>query len=578
MRTNLLKLLTVLGLAVLVAGCKKNEPIPTYTLQVMPRTLSFGAEETGVQKRLQVATTAPEFTYTVYYSGTQKDWLSVTQGETFIDVAVKSANPGYEERKATIDVIALGLQPITIDVTQRAEGDQTDYSITLDPSTLRFAASGSELTKTSSVTTKGNGLQAEMEGTANWYEAYIEANTTVVTVIVQSNTTGSQRNGQVKVVNAQGKEATLTIVQDAQQDEYGITLDPPQLTFGSAGDELTKTVLVSTIGTGTMAKVDDGYGEWITATLDGSTLTVTVTPNTGSERKGNVTLSNAEGGSAILNVTQKSADDYSITLDPASLTFASDGTELTKTASVTTNGTGLYADVDDDDAQWLNASVTGNVLSVTVTPNTGYGTRTGSVSVHNAEGEDATLRVTQAGLPAPDLTGTWNWSSLYSTDGNWNNASEINGTATISRNGDDYILTGISGSAVKGMGITDPHFHLDTENGAIGLTNGEAFIKGETYYSTSSIIFPSGIIEAWNSDEAFVELIIEEVTINGTRYQQITFPATLFATSALFPYDTELWDQTGTVSYIYYQTVQMGWEERNIPIEYHRDIVLLKQI
>lgn len=578
MRTNLLKLLAVLGLAALVAGCKKNETIPTYTLQVLPRTLSFGAQETGVQKRLEVTTTGPGYTHTIYYSGDQKDWLAVTQGADFLDVAVKSANPGNEERKATIDVIVLGLDPITVDVTQRAEGDQTDYSITLDPATLRFAASGSELKKTSTVTTKGNGLLAETEGILNWYEAYIEDNTTVVTVIVQPNTTDSQRSGKVTVTNAQGKSATLTIVQDAPRGDYPVTLDPAQLTFAAAGTELTKTVSVTTSGTGATAQVGDSYREWLDAALEGSTLTVTVTANPGAERKGTITVSNAEGGSAVLNITQKSASDYGITLDPASLNFSSDGSGLTQKAVITTNGTGLSADVDDEDTQWLSASIEGNTLWVTVTPYSGYGTRTGSVSVHNAEGEDADLQVTQSGLPVPDITGTWNWSSLYSTDGTWNNASEISGTATITRSGDDYILTGIAGSAVKSMNVTDPRFHLDTENGVIGLTDGEAFTQGPPYYSAPSLTFPAATIIVWNSDNAFVELGIEDVNLDGIRYRRITFPQTLLATSALFPDDQEVWNQTGTVSYAYYQTIQMGWEERNIPLEYHRNVVLLKQL
>lgn len=571
-----MKLLAVLSLAALAAGCKKTEPIESYTLQVVPRVLSFGAEETGVQKRVEVATTAPSFSYLVKYVGQQQDWLNVTQGDSFLDVAVKSSNPGDQERKATMEVIVMGMLPITVDITQRAEGDQTDYSITLDPASLRFAASGGELTKTSTITTKGNGLEAWVEGEDPWYEAYIENN--IVTVIVQPNGTASERHGTVTVTNAQGKEATLTIVQAARPDGAGITLDPTSLLFEADGDPLTKIVTVTTEGTGTTAQVDENSRQWLTAVLDGSTLNVTVTANTMAQREGTVTVSNKEGGSAILSVTQTSASDYSITLDPTFLSFDAEGTQLTKTSTAITNGTALKAEVDGNAAEWLSASVEGKTVTVTVIPQTGYEKRFGSIFVTNAEEEGATLTVTQSGLPAPDITGTWSWSSQCTTDDAWNNAVELSGTATITRDGDGYIVTGIAGNAVKNLGITDPRFHFDTENGTIGLTDGEAFVTDKTYYSSASITFPSGIITAWNSDEAFVALTIAPVEINGIRYLQITFPQTLTADSTLFPDDAELWGQTGTVSYVYYDIIQMGWEDRTTPIEYHRDIVLLKEL
>lgn len=575
MRKNLLKLLVVLGLAALAAGCKKNDPIESYTLQVTPRTLSFGAQETGVQKRIQVFTTAFGFNYLAVYSGNQKDWLNITQGDSFLDISVKSSNPGTEERRAKIEVSVVGLDPITVDITQRAEGDQTDYSITLDPTILRFAASGGELTKTSAVTTKGNGLEAWMEGEPEWYEAYVEDNKVIVTV--KPNGTAAERRSEVTVTNAQGEEATLTIVQAAPQGGSGITLNPASLLFEAAGDNLSKTVTVTTEGTGTAAQVDSESQEWMTAVLDGSSLTVTVTANTLSERKGTVTISNREGGSAVLNVTQTSATDYSIVLDPASLSFEAQGTELTKTSTIITNGTALAANVSAG-AEWITASVEGNTLTVTVTPQTGYESRLGSVFVTNAESDGATLTVRQAGLPAPDITGTWSWSSRCTTDGNWNNAVEASGSATITRDGSDYILTGIAGIAVKNLQVTDPRFHLDTENGAIGLTNGEAFTKGQTYYSSVGIDFPAGMIQAWDSDDTFVELGIAQVELGGTQYLQITFPDTIEGNSTFFPNDPDFWGQTGTLSYIYYDTIQMGWEERVSPVEYHRNIVLLKAL
>ena len=128
MKTKLLNFIKITGVCatilLLAWSCKKKEEFPTIFLQIEPRTLTFGYDETGVTKQVTVITSAPTFASEVYYTGSQQGWLTTEQGENYLNVSVNSSNPGLEIRQATIRIVVTGTEPQTVTVTQQAEGGE----------------------------------------------------------------------------------------------------------------------------------------------------------------------------------------------------------------------------------------------------------------------------------------------------------------------------------------------------------------------------------------------------------------------------------------------------------------------
>lgn len=575
MRTNLPIRLLCLSAALLLtaAGCKNREPrLVTHTLEVAPAALSFAFDETGIPKRIGVETDAPSFSFSVSYSGQETDWLETAQGETCITVSAASRNVSDSERRATVTVSADRAASRTVVITQgtEGEGERTDYAVVLSPASLELPACGT-LTGEAEIISAGSGFRAERAAGDTWYEVRIEKQRLIVTAA--PNSSAEVREGAATVTNAEGGEAVLTIRQAGIPSAYGITLEPASLTFASSGDGLNKTVSIVTQGSAPAVSVTPDQAEWLSAEVAEKRLLVTATVNDGGERRGEVTVTNAEGAFAVLEVTQQAAGDTGIAVEPAQLSFGPEGGR--RTCGIATGGTGLTAVTDTGSAAWLSAAVTGTTLEVTAAPWSGSGVRSGTVTVRSAEGSEAAVAVSQQGTPIADLSGTWQWHSLSATTDDGTNASELSGTATITRENGGYAVTGIAGSGVQGLGGTTATIHLVLRDGTAGVSFGAAFRKGDKpYYSAPHLVFPSGIVEAWTEPETFLPVAVER---DASGLERLLLPDLLTATPELFPDSGQLWGETGEVSYIYYETITMGGIAVPVPTEYHRHVVLTRQ-
>ena len=572
MRTNRpIRLLCLSAVLLLAAGCKNREPrLVTHTLEVAPAVLSFAFDETGISKRIDVETDAPSFSFSVSYSGQETDWLETAQEETCITVSAASRNASDGERRATLTVSADRAASRTVVVTQGSEGEGTDYAVVLSPDSLELPAYGT-LTEEAEIISAGSGFRAERAAGDTWYEVRIEKQRLIVTAA--PNSSAEAREGAATVTNAEGGEAVLTIRQAGSPAAYGITLEPASLTFASSGDGLTKTVSVVTQGSVPAALVTSDQAEWLSAEIVEKQLLVTATVNDGGERRGEVTVTNAEGAFAVLEVTQQAAGDTGIAVEPAQLSFGPEGGR--RTCGITAGGTELTAATDTGSTAWLSAAVTGTALEVTAAPWSGSGVRSGTVTVRSAEGSEATVAVSQQGTPIADLSGTWQWHSLSATTEDWTNTSEFSGTATIARENGGYAVTGIAGSGVQGFGGATATIHLILRDGTAGVSFGAAFRKGDKpYYSASHLVFPSGIVEAWTEPETFLPVSVER---DASGLERLLLPDLLTATPELFPDSEQLWGETGEASYIYYETLTMGGIAVPVPIEYHRHVVLTRQ-
>ena len=410
MRTNRpIRLLCLSAVLLLAAGCKNREPrLVTHTLEVAPAVLSFAFDETGISKRIDVETDAPSFSFSVSYSGQETDWLETAQEETCITVSAASRNVSDGERRATLTVSADRAASRTVVVTQGSEGEGTDYAVVLSPDSLELPAYGT-LTGEAEIISAGSSFRAERAAGDTWYEVRIEKQRLIVTAA--PNSSAEAREGAATVTNAEGGEAVLTIRQAGIPAAYGITLEPASLTFASSAAELTKTVSVVTQGSVPAALVTSDQAEWLSAEIVEKRLLVTATVNDGGERRGEVTVTNAEGAFAVLEVTQQAAGDTGIAVEPAQLSFGPEGGR--RTCGITAGGTELTAATDTGSTAWLSAAVTGTALEVTAAPWSGSGVRSGTVTVRSAEESEATVAVSQQGTPITDLSGTWQWHSLH---------------------------------------------------------------------------------------------------------------------------------------------------------------------
>ena len=159
-----------------------------------------------------------------------------------------------------------------------------------------------------------------------------------------------------------------------------LEISPKSMTFEAAGGSKEVTV--------TCDNEKWSWGQtpdWATLTREGNKVTVTVTENTGEEkREGTVTFTHSNGTlSAELTISQKgTAASDNISLSPASYTFdAVPAGPLEVT--VTSNADGWTYDAPTE--TWIHLSTNGNTVTVTVDENTGDA-RSVTVKFHHANG------------------------------------------------------------------------------------------------------------------------------------------------------------------------------------------------
>ena len=442
---------------------------------------------------------------------------------------------------------------------------------------MNFPASASQTPQVSAITTTGNNLTVEYEEAPAediWYSAYIDEYT--VKVVVTENESTESRSGSVKISNAQGEEAILTINQAGAEAEYPISADPSELIFEAAGG-VPKVVVLTTEGSGLSVTMPEDAAAWLTAEITGDTMSVTADENTGELRTGELTVNNAEGFETTVTVTQLAATATAIILEPTTLEFDATGDELVKTVTITTTSENLVANIIRDSDTWISATVEGNILRVAVAPQTSETSRTGIVEVTGSGNASAWLTVTQSGISRQTIAGEWKWQSYQSREGDRESAEKADGTLNIAQHGNRYVITGLSGDRIKSLGAeNDAQMNLRYENDRYVLVNGESFTKGKKYYSGAGAKRTSQTAGTWEPIPEPIGLIVENITIDGVAYQRITFPERIVADNNSFPHDSELWGEELEISYAYYEMMNFGSIEMATPVEMHDQLVLTR--
>ena len=238
------KILFVAAACVLAAACTpKDGGGETASLEVSPKSLAFGAEDTAPQE-ITVTATGVEWNYTVPSAA---DWITVddgTAGKLLVSVA---RNTTAEKRTSSIRITPANnddLEPVSVTVTQAGSENPEVYALTVEPAALTFVAEGAEA-QSVKVTASGEGMTwsaAAEEGAAEWITLSATEGAegeTTLTVTVKDNPETVQRVANITLtpsVESVGPKV-IRVTQEAK-------VLPPSLTMTYNGGDVPEEGIV----------------------------------------------------------------------------------------------------------------------------------------------------------------------------------------------------------------------------------------------------------------------------------------------------------------------------------------------
>ena len=472
------KILFIAAACMFAAACTpQNGGGETASLEVSPKSLTFGAEDTTPQE-ITVTATGVEWEYAVPSSA---DWITVddgTAGKLLVSVA---KNPTAEKRTASIRITAKDnddLEPVSVTVTQAGSETPEVYSLTVDPAALTFEAEGAA-GQSVKVTASGEGItwSAAVEDAAKeWITLSATEGAegeTTLTVTVQDNPDTAERSANVTLtpsVESVGPKA-IRVTQEAKvlPPSLAITYDGgkelPEEGFVMGYRGRLITLALVPVNLTWKAEAD---AEWlkITVNTDYNLLTIAMSDvlNTSSEsRSCNIIVTtDAEGvGPFKIPVTQEGQPEFQSTiLEDMELTT------LTHCyVAVTPNCDWRDKPFTQWDMRFMSENVsyannlgnysgTGDRLTVDlvsepiwVNDDAEYYLPDGTYTVVANFNSDENLRV-----PGSVSAGAFTFSHPRFTNGTWyvrieddaypgGQAAITEGTMTVSRTGEEYVIT-----------------------------------------------------------------------------------------------------------------------------------------
>lgn len=170
---------------------------------------------------------------------------------------------------------------------------------------------------------------------------------TVYAVFTENNTTSGRGPASITITQNGTSETPLTItsiLQDPGDDPYVLSCKPNPVNLYPTGDAVNVTVTSQVTQNGMTSNTDftvkAPIGSWFTAAKQLSIIKVSATENTGTERTGSFTVSNA-GKEVTVNVVQGAAkSDYELYASQSSVSLSPAGetVRLTVTSTETING------------------------------------------------------------------------------------------------------------------------------------------------------------------------------------------------------------------------------------------------
>ena len=478
METTMKKLLFIAAACLLAAACTPQDGGgETASLEVSPKSLTFGAEDTTPQE-ITVTATGVEWEYAVPSSA---DWITVDDGTAGKLLVSVTKNPTAEKRTASIRITAKDnddLEPVSVTVTQAGSETPEVYSLTVDPAALTFEAEGAA-GQSVKVTASGEGITwsaAIDEAAKEWITLSTTEGAegeTTLTVTVQDNPDTAERSANVTLtpsVESVGPKA-IRVTQEAKvlPPSLAITYDGgkelPEEGFVMGYRGRLITLALVPVNLTWKAEAD---AEWlkITVNTDYNLLTIAMSDvlNTSSEsRSCNIIVTtDAEGvGPFKIPVTQEGQPEFQSTiLEDMELTT------LTHCyVAVTPNCDWRDKPFTQWDMRFMSENVsyannlgnysgTGDRLTVDlvsepiwVNDDAEYYLPDGTYTVVANFNSDENLRV-----PGSVSAGAFTFSHPRFTNGTWyvrieddaypgGQAAITEGTMTVSRTGEEYVIT-----------------------------------------------------------------------------------------------------------------------------------------
>ena len=478
MDATFVKLLFIAAACLLAAACTPQDGGgETASLEVSPKSLTFGAEDTTPQE-ITVTATGVEWEYAVPSSA---DWITVDDGTAGKLLVSVTKNPTAEKRTASIRITAKDnddLEPVSVTVTQAGSETPEVYSLTVDPAALTFEAEGAA-GQSVKVTASGEGITwsaAIDEAAKEWITLSTTEGAegeTTLTVTVQDNPDTAERSANVTLtpsVESVGPKA-IRVTQEAKvlPPSLAITYDGgkelPEEGFVMGYRGRLITLALVPVNLTWKAEAD---AEWlkITVNTDYNLLTIAMSDvlNTSSEsRSCNIIVTtDAEGvGPFKIPVTQEGQPEFQSTiLEDMELTT------LTHCyVAVTPNCDWRDKPFTQWDMRFMSENVsyannlgnysgTGDRLTVDlvsepiwVNDDAEYYLPDGTYTVVANFNSDENLRV-----PGSVSAGAFTFSHPRFTNGTWyvrieddaypgGQAAITEGTMTVSRTGEEYVIT-----------------------------------------------------------------------------------------------------------------------------------------
>lgn len=351
-------------------------------------------------------------------------WLTASLHPTRVDQIVintTQANTSYQARTAKVVVKDLNSDLQDELVVEQApaqylkvvEGSSQNVAATSDNYQVTIRTNGAyQVTLPEWITESGSASQ----------ESYSENFTDYThTFTVSENTSYTARQGQVTFTATQGTLSASSVFNQNQSEYLSISgnLSP---NFGVNGG--TSTVQVATNVAFSVIIPAEAKG-WLSATATGSPvvgqdgLTITsyrigVVDNEGYEgRASTVTFSYGNGKTAVVNVSQGQTDYLGINGN-TSVQVGAEGDEI----SVSISSNLSFETIIPNNVSWISegaqtsntAGLEETIVTLSVKPNTTYGSRAASITFYNSDTYQATLTVSQDQNNALILTSNSNVS------------------------------------------------------------------------------------------------------------------------------------------------------------------------
>lgn len=264
-----------------------------------------------------------------------------------------------------------------------------------------------------------------------------------IRIHAEENNTGSSRESYIVVKPTRGNiPVNIHVTQKAKSSsQQSLSVSPSSLNFSAASGSNTFTVNTTNVSSWE-AKSNQS---WCTASTSGNTVTVSVTENISTDqRNATITVSGGEASPVTVSVTQ-SGKDYSLGVDPTTLSFVAAGE--TKSVTVTSNDSWTVS----SNQTWCTVSPASGsntaTVNITAAANSSTSSRAATITIKGTNSGTKTISVSQEpGKPVYTLTvEPSSLSFTYSSDSK-NVTVTSNDSWTVSSNKSWCTVSQTSGS------------------------------------------------------------------------------------------------------------------------------------